>query len=96
MFDNIRHDYLMEMVKAPQEKWIPLYIEKMAGGTIPNGEGTIVKGHPSFTQGRKLLIESILANLFLHYVFDDFMEGIFQRCKWAEDMPMTESHTACH
>ena len=44
LFDNIRHDYLMKMVKRhTQEKWIPLYIERWLRAPFQMEDGTIVE-----------------------------------------------------
>jgi RNA-directed DNA polymerase len=72
-FDNIDHELLMTAVrKHVNEKWILLYIERWlkAPMQMPNGEVVIrEKGTP---QGG--VISPQLANLFLHYSFDAWME----------------------
>lgn len=72
-FDNIDHELLMRAVNwHVSEKWILLYIERWlkAPVQLPNGELTIsTKGTP---QGG--VISPILANLFLHYVMDVWLE----------------------
>ncbi len=76
LFDNIEHDILMEMVKIhTNQSWIVLYIERWLKTpfAMPNGE---IKERTSGTpQGG--VISPVLANLFLHYVFDDFMTKEF-------------------
>ena len=82
LFDNIRHDYLMEMVKRhTQEKWILLYIERWLRAPFQMEDGTIVERTSGTPQGG--VISPVLANLFLHYVFDDFMEKEFPTIPWA-------------
>ena len=72
LFDNIRHDYLMEMVKKhTKEKWIILYIQRWLTAPFQMEDGTIVERKSGTPQGG--VISPVLANLFLHYVFDDFM-----------------------
>ena len=72
-FDNIDHGLLMRAVsKHVSEKWILLYIERWlkAPVKLPNGETSAsTKGTP---QGG--VISPILANLFLHYVMDVWLE----------------------
>lgn len=76
LFDNIRHDYLIEMVKRHTEKqWIILYIERWLKTPFKMQDGTIVERVAGTPQGG--VISPVLANLFMHYVFDDFMSKEF-------------------
>ena len=76
LFDNIRHDYLIEMVKRhTEEQWIILYIERWLKAPFKMQDGTIVKRTAGTPQGG--VISPVLANLFMHYVFDDFMSREF-------------------
>ena len=44
LFDNIRHDYLIEMVKRhTEEKWIILYVERWLKTPFKMQDGTIVE-----------------------------------------------------
>lgn len=82
LFDNIRHDYLMEMVKRhTKEEWILLYIQRWLVAPFQMEDGTVVPRTSGTPQGG--VISPILANLFLHYVFDDFMVKEFPRIPWA-------------
>ena len=81
LFDNIRHDYLMEMVKRhTKEQWIILYIERWLKTPFKMQDGTIVERTAGTPQGG--VISPVLANLFLHYVFDDFMSKEFPNISW--------------
>lgn len=72
----------MEMVKRhTQEKWILLYIERWLRAPFQMEDGTIVGRTSGTPQGG--VISPVLANLFLHYVFDDFMEKEFSTIPWA-------------
>ncbi|WP_247872672.1 group II intron reverse transcriptase/maturase [Brucella sp. 10RB9214] len=87
LFDNIPHDLLMKAVKKhTQDKMIILYIQRWLTASIvmPNGE-TISrsKGTP---QGG--VISPILANLFLHYAFDKWVQREYPNnawCRYADD-----------
>jgi len=72
-FDNIDHELLMKAVNwHVSEKWILLYIERWlkAPVLLPNGETMAsTKGTP---QGG--VISPLLANLFLHYAMDVWLE----------------------
>lgn len=81
LFDNIRHDYLIEMVKRhTDEQWIILYIERWLKTPFKMQDGTIVERTTGTPQGG--VISPVLANLFLHYVFDDFMSKEFPNISW--------------
>jgi len=73
LFDNIPHDLLMKAVtKHTTNPWVKLYIERWfkAPMQMPTGEQAVrLKGTP---QGG--VISPILANLYLHYVFDKWLE----------------------
>ena len=76
LFDNIRHDYLMKMVKRhTKEEWILLYIQRWLATPFQLEDGTISPRTSGTPQGG--VISPVLANLFLHYVFDDFMTKEF-------------------
>ena len=82
LFDNIRHDYLMEMVKRhTKEEWILLYIQRWLTAPFQMEDGTVVPRASGTPQGG--VISPVLANLFLHYVFDDFMVKEFPGIPWA-------------
>ena len=82
LFDNIRHDYLLEMVKRhTKEEWILLYIKRWLEAPFQMEEGTIVPRTSGTPQGG--VISPVLANLFLHYAFDDFMSKEFPTIPWA-------------
>ena len=81
LFDNIRHEYLIEMVKKhTNEQWIILYVERWLKTPFKMQDGTIVDRTAGTPQGG--VISPVLANLFLHYVFDDFMSKEFPNIQW--------------
>jgi len=73
LFDNIDHGLLMRAVRHHTNcKWTLLYIERWLKAPFMLEDGSIeirTKGTP---QGG--VISPLLANLFLHYVFDKWME----------------------
>lgn len=82
LFDNIRHDYLMKMVKRhTKEEWVILYIQRWLTTPFQMEDGTIVPRTSGTPQGG--VISPVLANLYLHYVFDDFMVKEFPTIPWA-------------
>jgi len=72
-FDNIDHGLLMKCLHPYiSEKWVIMYIERWLKAPIINKEGekgTREKGTP---QGG--VISPLLSNIFLHFVFDKWME----------------------
>ena len=87
LFDNIPHDLLLKAVyKHTESAWVRLYIERWLTAPIqmPNGEQiSRDKGTP---QGG--VISPILANLFLHYVFDKWVQKHYPMilwCRYADD-----------
>ena len=81
LFDNIRHDYLIEMVKRhTEEAWIVLYIKRWLVAPFQMEDGTIITRTSGTPQGG--VISPVLSNLFLHYVFDDFMTKQFPTIPW--------------
>nr|WP_244985873.1 group II intron reverse transcriptase/maturase [Anaerosalibacter bizertensis] len=81
LFDNIRHDYLMELVKRhTEEKWIILYIERWLTAPFQMEDGELILRTAGTPQGG--VISPVLANLFLHYTFDDFMVKQFPTIPW--------------
>lgn len=81
LFDNIRHDYLMEMVKRhTEEQWIILYVERWLKTPFQMKDGRIVERTVGTPQGG--VISPVLANLFMHYAFDEFMSKEFPNNSW--------------
>ena len=87
LFDNIPHDLLLKAVyKHTDSPWVRLYIERwlMAPMQMPNGEQVVRSlGTP---QGG--VISPVLSNLFLHYVFDKWLQKHYSKtpwCRYADD-----------
>lgn len=72
-FDNLNHELLMRAVrKHTDEKWILLYIERWVKAPAQLEDGTQVSRQKGTPQGG--VISPLLANLFLHYAFDEWMK----------------------
>ena len=75
-FDNISHELMLKAVaKHTEEKWVKLYIERWLKAPIETREGTRTLPEKGTPQGG--VISPLLANLFLHYAFDKWMERNF-------------------
>ncbi|WP_235185873.1 group II intron reverse transcriptase/maturase [Methylomarinum vadi] len=72
-FDTIPHELLLRAVqKHTQEPWILLYIERWLKASVQLPCGTVEERTLGTPQGG--VISPLLANLFLHYGFDHWME----------------------
>jgi RNA-directed DNA polymerase len=71
-FDNIDHELLMKAVrKHTDSRWILLYVERWLKASAQQPDGTLVRRDRGTPQGG--VVSPLLANLFLHYAFDDWM-----------------------
>ncbi|HEY8968523.1 MAG TPA: group II intron reverse transcriptase/maturase [Puia sp.] len=86
-FDSIPHELLMKAVRIHcQEKWMLLYIERWLKAPLQKADGTLVKREKGVPQGS--IIGPVLANLFLHYCIDKWLEREFPHCpfeRYADD-----------
>jgi RNA-directed DNA polymerase len=94
-FDNMSHELLMKAVdKHVEEKWAKMYITRWLEAPIEDGERNIRfrngKGTP---QGG--VISPLLANLFLHYALDKWLELNYPSLKYVRyaDDAIVHCHT---
>jgi len=81
-FDNIDHELLMRAVKKHTDcGWLILYIERWLTAPFETKEGGPIERHAGTPQGG--VISPVLANLFLHYAFDKWMERTHPQDPWA-------------
>jgi len=72
-FDNIDHVLLMKGVKYfCKEKWVLLYVERWLKAGVTQKDGTVIDRISGTPQGG--VISPLLANIYLHIVFDKWME----------------------
>lgn len=87
-FDSIDHDLMMRAVeKHVPEKWIRLYIKRWLTCSVELADGTMISRTCGTPQGG--VISPILANLYLHYAFDAWMQrhhGSVPFERYADDM----------
>lgn len=75
-FDNIDHDLMMRAVrKHTDKKWILLYIERWLKASVVLSDGRVEKRDKGTPQGG--VISPLLANIFLHHAFDEWMKGYY-------------------
>jgi RNA-directed DNA polymerase len=71
-FDNIDHELMMRAVRKHTDcKWLLLYIERWLKAPIQMPDGSLVDREKGTPQGG--VVSPLLANLFLHYAFDEWM-----------------------
>lgn len=87
LFDNIPHDLLLKAVyKHTEERWVRLYIERWLTAPMRMPDGELKERTKGTPQGG--VISPVLANLFLHYVFDKWLEKNYSQtpwCRYADD-----------
>ena len=73
-FDEIDHELMLKAVEAMlPEKWVRMYVERWLKMKVVKTDGSVVdKGNKGTPQGG--VISPILANLFLHYGLDKWLE----------------------
>jgi RNA-directed DNA polymerase len=80
-FDNIPHDLLMKAVRRHcQVKWMLLYIERWLKAPLQKSDGTLVERTKGVPQGS--VIGPVLANLYLHYGMDKWLEREYPQCRF--------------
>lgn len=87
LFDNISHELLMKAVRThTQNKWVLLYIERWLRAPMQYTDGSQIARTCGTPQGG--VISPVLSNLFLHYVFDKWMQRhnpVVPWCRYADD-----------
>lgn len=82
LFDNISHELLLRAVrKHTESKWLILYIERWLKTPFQTKDGRLIERKSGTPQGG--VISPVLSNLFLHYVFDKWMERNRPKNPWA-------------
>jgi len=72
-FDSVPHDLLLKAVSHhTDERWVMLYIERWLKAPMQMPDGTLVAREKGTPQGSP--ISPLLANLFMHYAFDRWMD----------------------
>ena len=87
-FDSVGHDLLMKAVAHhTDERWVLLYIERWLKAPMTMRDGTTAPREMGTPQGSP--ISPLLANLFMHYAFDKWMDREHSRCpfeRYADDV----------
>jgi group II intron reverse transcriptase/maturase len=87
-FDNISHSMMMELLaQHTQEKWILMYVERWLKAGVEQEDGSIAARMKGTPQGG--VISPLLANIYLHHAFDNWMDEIHKHCpfeRYADDI----------
>lgn len=86
-FDNIDHSLMMHAVRKHTDcPWVLLYIERWLKASVETEDGTLARDRGTPQGG---VISPLLANIFLHHVFDTWMSREFPGCpfeRYADDV----------
>ena len=87
-FDSVPHSLLLKVVAHhTSERWVLLCISRWLKAPMQMPDGTIIAREKGTPQGSP--ISPILANLFMHYAFDTWMDREFADCpfeRYADDV----------
>ncbi len=87
-FDSVPHSLLLKAVAHhTSERWVLLYISRWLKAPMQMPDGTMVPREKGTPQGSP--ISPLLANLFMHYAFDTWMDREFPGCpfeRYADDI----------
>ena len=71
-FDNVRHDLVIKALEHHKmPKWVILYCKRWLRAPMTSSTGSLQEREVGTPQGG--VISPLLANLFLHYAFDEWM-----------------------
>ncbi len=86
-FDSVPHDLLLKAVAHhTDQRWMLLYIERWLKAPMVMPDGSVVPRGKGTPQGSP--ISPVLANLFMHYAFDRWMDREHPACpfeRYADD-----------
>ena len=86
-FDNVRHDLILRALAAHQPpSWVMLYVGRWLKAPMVDRDGGVQERNEGTPQGG--VISPLLANLFLHYGMDLWMQRTFPNCpfeRYADD-----------
>lgn len=75
-FDAVDHELMLKAVAHhTDQRWVLLYVQRWLVAPLQQPDGTLVQRDRGTPQGSA--ISPVLANLFLHYVFDAWMRRTF-------------------
>jgi group II intron reverse transcriptase/maturase len=86
-FDEVRWDLVLRAVQAVcAERWVRLYVERWLAAPLEHPDGTREQRSRGTPQGSA--VSPVLANLFMHWAFDTWMQRSYPGCpfeRYADD-----------
>ena len=80
-FDNLDHELLMRAVRHHTDSsWIILYVQRWLTAPLQRQDGSLEDRTQGSPQGS--VISPLLANLFLHYAFDEWMRRNYPQIRF--------------
>jgi len=80
-FDNLDHALMMKAIRFhTNEKWIHLYVERWLKAPLQWEDGELIERERGTPQGG--VVSPLLANIFMHHAFDDWMSRHFPEVKF--------------
>jgi RNA-directed DNA polymerase len=75
-FDSVDHGLMVKAVEVnTDQKWVVLYVKRWLGAPMVMPDGKVVERDRGPPQGSA--VSPVLANLFMHYAFDSWLEKEF-------------------
>jgi retron-type reverse transcriptase len=73
LFDNLSHELLLRALRRHTDcEWVLLYVERWLKAPVQLADGSLEPRDKGTPQGGG--VSPLLSNLFLHYVFDQWMQ----------------------
>jgi len=86
-FDTVRWDLVLKALEAvTTTPWVLLYVKRWLAAPLQHTDGSLQQRHEGTPQGSA--VSPVLANLFMHYAFDLWMDRTFPDCpfeRYADD-----------
>jgi RNA-directed DNA polymerase len=80
-FDTVPWSLVVKAVEAVTDcRWVLLYVKRWLAAPLQKPDGTLVERDKGTPQGSAA--SPILANLFMHFAFDNWMARRFPDCPW--------------
>jgi RNA-directed DNA polymerase len=87
-FDTVPWDLVLKAVEAvTTTPWVLLYVRRWLAAPLQRPDGTLIERHQGTPQGSA--VSPVLANLFMHFAFDNWMARSFPGCpfeRYADDV----------
>lgn len=94
-FDNLNHELMMKAVRFHTDnKWVHLYIDRWLKAPMKEEDGQLKERTCGTPQGG--VVSPLLANIFMHHAFDDWMRKHFPYVKFERYADDCLAHCSSH